>query len=213
MKVLKQYGLKRSGTNFLKALLMENFDCVVLGFVGGNKHMEIDFTFESNFDDVETNVDIKTLENYGDLLQCDPNLIGIYKNPFAWITSYRNAYFKGKPITDEDIEVLMQLYNRMNKHWSKHCYMVDYHSLIADPFSELLRIQRTFDLTAKKLVTGFDKATGRVSEVFGEKMFLKRKFNPDYYKNKEYMEYLSVKQVKIIQHLDEFYSLQGHGWD
>ena len=202
--VIKQYGLKRSGTNFLKALMMENFDCVVLGFVGGNKHEMIDFDFPICLGGLVSNVSEDILREYHIELKKDPKLICIYKNPHSWVYSYCIAY--KKQITDERIRELMDTYNEMNRHWAEHCLMIDYHRLIDHPTEQLGRISKEFGLDFKTSpIMKITKTTRRASEEFNDKLFRSNDFFKGFYDNKEYLNGFNPNQIKLINLLNGFY--------
>ena len=208
--VIKQYGLKRSGTNFLKALMMENFDCVVLGFIGGNKHRKIDLTFPICLKGIVSEVKEETLRGYHKELKKDPKLIAIYKNPHSWVYSYCKAY--KVPITDDKIKELMDVYNEMNSHWAEHCLMVDYHRLIDHPTEQLGRISQHFALEFKTSpIMKITLTTRRASEEFGDNLFKAKDFFKPFYDKKEYLDHFTRSQIKLISLLDGFYNrTAGH---
>ena len=202
--IIKQAGLQRSGTNYLKALLMENFDCIVFGYLGGNKHgLRNDF---KEYDEKTNDLTEKQFKYYTNQMKAGKfKTIAIYKNPFAWLSSFWIAYGKGE-LTKEHIIKWIEIYNFNNLEWKRICNcMVDYHKLITDTSDELDRIGKELNLKRKSKVLSFDKATGKVAEYFGERLFTEDNFEVGRYTNHLYMDYFTKEQIDLIRKMNAFY--------
>jgi len=204
--IIKQAGLQRSGTNFLKALLMENFDCIVFGYLGGNKHRllrKLDFR---EYNELTNDLTEKQFKYYTNQMKAGKfKTIAIYKNPFAWLSSFWMAYGVGE-LDKANIIKWIEIYNFKNLEWKiTRNYMVDYHKLITDTEVELDRIGKELNLTRKSKVLSFDKATGKVAEYFGERLFTEDNFEVVRYTNHLYMDYFTKDQIKLITSINIFY--------
>ena len=94
--IIKQYGLQRSGTNYAKALIENNFDIKVLSNGYGRKHDKFCFTpdryknyniFKDKF--VKTDLTKKeSISVHRDFMNNDVIFLIIFKHPFKWVESY-----------------------------------------------------------------------------------------------------------------------------
>jgi len=139
MKYLKIYGLQRSGTNYLKALLEKNFDIRILQNIGGSKHQQITGKTISN--EVETDIDIKEIEWIDKNFHKIPKIC-IYK-PFK---EWEKSFLKHKK--QKVGYKLQEKYTKMLSHWSEYCDMVNYNEL-KNTNKYLQYLQKKYNLKRK----------------------------------------------------------------
>lgn len=210
MKYLKIYGLQRSGTNYLKALVEENFDVRVLQNIGGWKHGQIDPKFISR--GYKGDFDKETVKHLESLLKSgDIPIIHIYKNPFAWIYSYRK-YLHNMNRKDMDISTMMIMYNSLNTHWKyKSNYSIDYERLLTDyKCADVLDfIGKLFSIPAVEnpFITDIPYVMGRGDDSRYDKYVRKnKKFDKNFYLQEKYMDSFSEEEIKEIKILNSFYN-------
>lgn len=204
MQLIKIYGLKRSGTNYLKYLLEQNYFCRVLQQIGGSKHERIDWRWE-DAGELVTDITSKQREAYLKQLKAgDVQLVFIYKNPLAWVCSYMNCYLPGHELTVGVMHELMRQYNGMNKHWQRYCIGVDYHRLLKDPRGIVAGVACQMGLDIRGGFVDTDCATRRASEETGAKLLSSKPFN-NTYTNHGYLQYFSDGQRKYICKTNRFY--------
>ena len=197
MKFIKQYGIQRSGTNFLRAILELNFDCRILSNIGGIKHGRI--TNKTDIRQVKTDLSEEEIDNIDIMLQLDeiPKIV-ITKNVFAWIVSI--SKYLNKPITETFINEQLKRYIELNTHWIEECDMiVTYEELIICPEITLNTIGTTLDLSriSKEIIIPKNRMH-RGGDTPTETIISKQKFNIDYYKNNQYMKELTEEQINQI---------------
>jgi len=207
MKFIKIYGLQRSGTNYMKALIEENFDARVLQNIGGWKHGMIDKNFHSTgFKSDFNSNQVQSLEQ--DLRDGKIPLIHVYKNPFAWIYDYRE-YKKDK----KSIISLIKEYNEKNLHWISNCNLsVDYIDLLSNyQCSVILKIINAYlggemITNDKNLITDILAVMGRGDDHSWKKYAKKNQvFDKSFYLDKAYMKYFSEEEINQINELNIFY--------
>ena len=124
MRYLKQYGIQRSGTNFMRAMFEMNLNCRVLSNIGGFKHGEI--TNATNMKIVKTELPLSEIKLIDQKLQTNKiPRITIIRNPYAWIPSIARYY--NKSITKDFINEQIQRYINLNSHWAENCDCVIYY--------------------------------------------------------------------------------------
>ena len=141
---LKEFGAHRSGTNFLRVILQENYDVFVLTNTGGWKH---------------------GYYQVPDRLGREVDCAICVKDPYAWVTSYHNfttpekdvsfAEFARKPISfigpGQKIECPnpMKFWVQMNEHWlnlelkERRKFILPYEKVLADPIASVQEIVKT----------------------------------------------------------------------
>ncbi len=132
---VKQYGLPRSGTNFTRALIEENFsDCRVLQNIFGSKHGEYDVKhFEKNAEYWLTHknviTDLTSSEIYAAKQQFDSGngkFVVTIKEPAHWLSSCVSYQIKSgelnsiEQLSDEMFRKHMRRYNRINTHYLEY---------------------------------------------------------------------------------------------
>ena len=133
-KIVKLYGVERSGTNLIQSLLELNTDAVVLTNKIGWKHGEIVNNGDHEFEAV--------------------NALVISKNPYHW---YRSIMRFGKGINNIDPDYWYQKYNRLYGNYidfepdfffiKKH--IIKYENLLADQETIVAQICKKFGLIKK----------------------------------------------------------------
>jgi hypothetical protein len=154
MTEIKQYGLHRSGTNFLRIILQENFHVSVLTNVGGWKHGFYELP-----------------QKLGRELDCAVCV----KDPYAWVHSFYNyrhpekdlpfADFVRGPLTvvgpdgpDRGITSPnpWQHWVRMNEHWlgvelkEHRKFLFRYEEVLANPIVAIAELVRSLRLERRK---------------------------------------------------------------
>ena len=190
------WGIERSGTNWLEVLLKKNIkDTFVTSF---NKHAHRPSDFSA---DKHKNQHIK--EIYGE----EARFVAIIKNPWAW--AYSNFVKWKRPVLPRfNIEKrhltsledrLCIYYNRNNESYldmandhSHRCIIITYEELLEDPEKTIKYIASSLNLPIQDKFDGFIKTVGPALHL------TKNKFNSDFYKNKQYLNKLTQKQIKYI---------------
>lgn len=198
MKTIKQYGLQRSGTNYTRFLLVNNFRCDVVVNRAAWKH-----------------------GYHNPDLSCD-GVVVTTKTPFAWLTSVwkyfrkvhrRNLHdflrsgwsFEGTHASSPVIH-----WNTMNAHWlsidDPLVAVVDHDRQASDPEREmgevadilgLERVKRKprlghqFISTDRKMKAGSDHSSP-------QHVFPNVRFDRLYYVNRVYMEMFDEDDVRLV---------------
>lgn len=217
---VKEYGLHRSGTNFLRVLLQENYEVRVLTNIGGWKHGPFELP-----------------EQLGREVDC---LISI-KNPYAWLLSYYNYLHPQKDVAfDEFVRGAITIRNplqpekpmpranpvehwvKMNEHWlgfelkGKRKFIYRYEDVLADPYESIQGLVRTLGLQRRKrwwhkFVQVFRHRAkdppffipsirlGAVPQRYKNK-HIKRgeRFDPQHYKKQHYLEAFTADLLDFV---------------
>jgi len=201
MKYIKQYGIQRSGTNFMRAMFEMNMDCRVLSNIGGFKHGRI--TNATNMGIVKTEIPMDEINRIDQDLQANiiPRIV-VIRNPYAWVPSISRYY--NKPITKEFIDQQMERYVGLNSHWAKECDSVIYYEefmecpeKIINQASERFGLTRTTDKIV--MPQGVMKRGGDMPAV--QNIYKNIRFN--YNKNNDYLTMLSREQQNQIRDYEE----------
>ena len=151
---LKQYGLHRSGTNFLRVILQENYHVTVLTTEGGWKHGRFEL--------------VQKLGHELDCLLC-------VKNPYSWLVSlhrYRHPEndmlfpqfvrseirVVGQEAPDDAIVSAnpIRLWSEMNQHWlgaplmSHRWFVFRYEDVLAAPYDSIQELVGALKLERKQ---------------------------------------------------------------
>lgn len=151
---IKQYGLHRSGTNFLRVILQENYEVSVLANEGGWKHGRYELP-----------------RRLGRELDC----VVCFKNPYAWLTSVYNYRHpeKDRPFADfvrgemkvvpTDVEhdpIIAanpaRLWVEMNEHWlnlplqTHRAFYYRYEEVLKDPYGSIQELVTTLGLRRRE---------------------------------------------------------------
>ena len=156
MAEIKQYGLHRSGTNFLRIILQENYHVSVLTNVGGWKHGFYELP-----------------QRLGRELDC----IICMKDPYAWVHSFYNYRHPEKdlPFSDfvrNELTLIgpdgpehtitspnpLKHWVRMHEHWraaelkEHRKFVFRYEEILANPAASIQELVRVLKLERKKSV-------------------------------------------------------------
>lgn len=198
MKIIKIYGLQRSGTNYLSTLLQKNFDVEVWMNLGGWKHGFINKN--PSKDEIFNNTDYLTKLKYKDEYIIDlfsnkqVNFLCIVKNPYNWLISYK----KFLDLTKKKFELVnsVNLWNDIYLNYiNNDITIIRYEDLLNNFNKTLLLIKDKYDLKSKtKNFINENKVLKRnadknIGETLNEK-FINKKIN--------IKEYFSSKELKII---------------
>ena len=159
IKYFEIYGQQRTGTNYLSALIINNFlDTTVFMNIGGWKHDKI-IEFPNNIElvnkvvqitknniDIDKTIDLFTTKNV--------NFLVIVKNPYMWINSI--SVYKQEKITREFIIKNISIWNKIYSNYKDYiecdkAYLVKYETLLKEPNEVLDKIKNKFNLTQKNL--------------------------------------------------------------
>lgn len=215
---IKPYGLRRTSTNFIKAVLEDNFNAKLIPHIGDSKHSEphiINPDFSQPYDNF---IDREKLDNKEqiELLKLNINSIKYLlcvKNPYSWLVSihkystltienfdYRITDLKNK----KQLANAIQKWNVYNQNVIKFCkenpnltYLLRTENLICgDIEREIQNIAMKFYLTQ----LGENLA---VTNNIVDPRYLRTnvKFNPDYYVNEEYLNMFSREDLDYINQL------------
>ena len=217
MKIIKQYGIERSGTNYIKALIELNSTAIVLSILFGGKHDKY-FKITKDFDPFENKWVITDLSKE-QILQIKDQflkdnilyLVSI-KNPYAWFVSFREFCEKHKSdkvfIQPAELDAisLIKYWNELNFNWidnlsSKNYYVVSYDKLIQSPFEEIRKIFNKFDIQfLNENIVGIENNMLEGPDTHGSKNISENIFDKkDYYTSGEYIEKLSEYDLEIIE--------------
>lgn len=226
MNIIKQYGLERSGTNYIKALLEINLEDVrVLSNLYGHKHKKFDITEDKvqkynpkKDKNVKTDLSDQDLKVIKELfINKEINYIVSFKDPFSWVLSCHNYLGKGKPLSDKLIKKYITRWNVVNRDWidkilnnkNLNSIGVIYDDLLLNPSNVIDKISKSFNLNLKKNFSNIKNKMKKGVDVKGEKNIGKRKFKKtDYYLKKEYMNKFNKNQIKLIKSLIDYKVLE-----
>src|SRR5215475_11933188 len=153
MKEIKEYGLCRSGTNFLRVILQENYEVTLLTNTGGWKHGYYELPQRLGYElDVVISV----------------------KNPYAWLLSFYNhlqpeqaisfAEFLQRPLNlqrpERQDRALVadgpaQLWVQMYEHWlaielkNHRRFLFRYEDVLAEPRSSIQEVVTALQLRCR----------------------------------------------------------------
>jgi hypothetical protein len=219
MKYIKQYGCHRSGTNFLKMLIEENFDNTrVLNLILGSKHSPFNYEEALKYEVPENkklNFEKKEIDEIKNQLKNkELFFVVIIKNPYSWLASYHKYRSMKKKqniiLTDKLISKWLGEWHKKNTNWlnaiknynSDKAMVITYDDLILNPKRYLSRMERKFSLQKKyeKFLTGskFKMIRGTDNEV-GKQLESKKIFKKKKYLEKSYLENFSEKNLKQIK--------------
>lgn len=193
--VLKQFGCRRTGTNYLKALVERNFvDVEVRDYEGGWKH---------------------GIEVPGDRLP-DGYLI-VAKDPYSWLLSMERYFGRSPPQRVWELlertftpeahfkktrGLLLELYAMKYAYWLERTAdatraVVRYEDLLDDLDGTLAGIGETFDL--ERAGDGFEDIHGRLrARGPGEPTETEGSFDPSYYRDERFLDEYDPHDLTLI---------------
>jgi hypothetical protein len=208
MKYVKIYGLQRSGTNYLKAILEKNFYCRVLQNIGGWKHGFVNPNFQSaGFKTDLPKTELAAIQ--AAFKAGEVPLVSVYMNPFAWVYFFREYERDTNKAKPTPIKNLMAAYNSKNSHWREKCDVcVAYDSIVgAGANKALADIGNALGL--RQLNDAVDASIegemARGGDFSYEKNIIKsRKFDKGFYLDAGYMDFLGEDEIDMIVELATF---------
>jgi hypothetical protein len=170
---LEIHGARRTGTNYLKKLIEKNFSNVCFAEEENWKHGII-------WEDKKV----------------DAHII-ISKNPYSWLNSVRK-HFRLIREPKEITGILLENYFMKYGHWltvlkDKNHLIIKYENLIIEKNLILENLGRKFGLKKK------NKKFKNINNVVTSKKVGKKRFNPDYYLKKKYLNSLSNSDIENIE--------------
>lgn len=156
---IKIYGLQRSGTNYLKALLEHNFDVRVLQNIGGWKHGKVGTP--TDWSQVDTDLNEEEIRRIEGAMATIPKIF-IRKELQPWLVSVKKFLSPRSGVMTDD--ELVAHYEEMNAHWARFCYEVWYADLRENLPRTLESIRAEFGLNYRyrdvpfRLKRGGDRA-------------------------------------------------------
>jgi len=181
-KRIKQFGLQRSGTNYLRLLLLENYDVDIAVNSGGWKH--------------------GTYQDYKQGEQASDYLV-VSKHPLSWMVSmhrYLNSFLHMRAPFRAHLKrgTMVQLWNFAHDHWLRmqdtspgKWAFVRFESLVTEPESTCQKIARRLSLTPTGEFRNIERYVDR-----GRKK--RRMFNRTFYVKKRYMKFYDAKLLAYI---------------
>ena len=217
MKFIKQYGLERTGTNYLKALIESNVkDVRVLSNLFGLKHEKFKVMDYKSYDfkkdkNVKTDLNQEQVNNIRDCFIRDEIFyIVTIKNPYSWVISYNNCSWikanKG-PLNEKKIIRYMNRWNEINDDWLKNLivdrekktFSILYEDLILDPKKVIEKICDKFGMEMNKEFHDINNTMHPGPDFNWRKNISKSKFNKkNYFLNKSYLKELPDKFIELI---------------
>jgi len=229
MYVIKQYGLERTGTNYIKGLLDINIkDCRVLGNLFGLKHepfnpKDIETKLDKNYHpkkddelDFGKYVDIsdRELEIVKDLIRNgEVKYLVMIKDPYSWVSSYNDCHwlapkhgFEYGPISLPKVKSYMGRWNSVYNNWvntlpSDKTLFISYEDLIIDPQKVIEGICSEFNLTMSGEFKNIKNNMGMTADIHGSRNTENWDFSvkKQYYLTKEYMDRLTDEMKDYIK--------------
>jgi len=197
MKYLKQYGLQRSGTNYMRALFEMNLDVRVLANVGGHKHSKV--TNATNMRQVKTELSKEEIAKIDKML-VDGRIpkVAVIMNPYHWVVNY--AHYVNKKLTDQFVTEQIDKYIEINGHWQRECdYVLYYEEMVECPQVIINQAANAFNLNHRNqdvvTPTGEMKRGG---DIPAEQNIMGKVFDMGFYHKREYMGELTKKQIDYI---------------
>jgi hypothetical protein len=204
-KYIKQYGLERSGTNYIRALIEENIEDVrVLSNLFGHKHKTYTSINYKNYNhkedqEVKTELDDETLNFIKEqFINNQIYYLITVKEPYSWIVSYHKCYWikENSGLLDHNkIIKYSNIWNETHKNWleniiyqNKKFFIVMYEDMLINPNNIVNAISTKFKLKQKQKFVNINNymkegADWNYKKNIGTKSFNKK----DYYLNKQYL--------------------------
>jgi len=217
MKYFKQYGMMRTGTNYILSLIEMNFkDAKVFLNLGGWKHGNlIRYPDEKElFEHVDIYAQSRERRRTFELIQLfreeKVDFLIHVENPYLWIISLINLG-ESKEITNEKVLKHSKEWSSTYRKYRQYlkddiAYLIRYEDVIKDPSLFLKKIQDKFGLTPKKET--FENINNIVLPMHESE---KRKFDDymmfnkkNYYLNPDVKKIFTEEQIHLInKNLDE----------
>ena len=186
----------------MKYLLEQNFHCFVLQNWLGWKHGPVEFLKDNETLWRDLSVCTLSGEQKASIKFSQTPRIAIQKDVHSWLVSY----FKYKQFNwGKDYKNLVDMYYKANRHYAKHCWLVDYESLLTQPCIELEAMMHKFDLDrrAEKWITGSDEVMPRGGDDHSDSWAEKYENNKFNY-NKYYLDKLYMKHIPNLAAINQY---------
>lgn len=211
MIYFKQYGKQRTGTNYLKALIENNFvQTHVFPSIFGWKHghpVDPDVWLEQHSSGQDVYSVDKHLLRYKraeleKAIDKPLNLLISIKDPYAFVVSYKKFRRPNIDWQERMVKQWCRDFNQKYRAWNKFCQnkphmVIRYENLIEDYQCVLEEVHSLFDLQRKKDSWWRESRIVRPSTDLGV-IYGVKKFDPSYYKNKQYLKDLPGDIKKVI---------------
>lgn len=214
----KQYGLERSGTNYLKALLDINLQNTrVLSNLYGFKHgcfQPFDADYNPD-DDINVITDIKSNELELVKKSFQSNQIKYLvstKSPHSWVVSYNKCHWiKGtNDLSAGNVSSYITKWNEQNRNWienilqieSLSSFLIRYEDLVSDPQNVIHMISKRYAINPREPFNRLEFKRMRTGlDVHGFKNITNHSFDKSFYTEKRYMNELPEEIKEIIDKL------------
>jgi len=215
MHVFKQYGLQRSGTNIIKALIEINLeDTFVCSNMFGGKHQLYEPVPEEYNPLDYPGLRAEISPTFAKILARkfkDDDVIYLLsiKNIFSWVVSFRKYIHKHglQDKYDLTLETLVKHWNISNLNWidnlsSRKFMIIEHDKLVFNKENVIQEIANKFCIKRKSGI--FNPINNTMAEGFdihGSKNILKKEvFNEhNYYRNHEYMSEFTPEEVLYVK--------------
>jgi len=226
MIYIKQYGAKRSGTNYTRWLLENNFENIqvmseLLGWKHGPHSTKIDWTGKNWVDPSHSVADqhqtrLSLMRMVTDDLRIAAEkkqiryLITV-KNPYAWFISYTQR-FTQRPEALGTIKETIELWNQLHKNWialakdNPLTIIVRYEDLIFDFHKTMVNIEHKLRLKKKDTELGrlFVDSTNKMARRSDANWHMgqtNQRFDASYYMEEKYMQEFDPALLKIFREI------------
>jgi hypothetical protein len=160
IRYLKQYGLKRSGTNITKVSLSAWFNTPVLTNEGSWKHgkhkIDLDrdgFSWSGDHNVRNSIICGRTDAQLTDIIKAylahEVAYVVTVREPRSWINSF--LVYTGKNLTDKTVMAAIDMWNTMHRHWldalaSAQAVFITYENLVFNPAVVVAAIENTLQI-------------------------------------------------------------------
>jgi hypothetical protein len=218
---VKLYGLQRSGTNLVLALLDFNFDVTVLSLILGNKHDPYSHSKVLAWNrHPKVKVSSRELRSIKkSYLDGSMRYAVVIKNPYSWLVStqkYMRKKFNAPHHQSMAVAPLGKWVRRWNRHnisWldlkeSKpdQVIVVRYIDLLTDPEKFLVSCEQMgMNRKPGPWKSSFSRRMARAGDnIHGERLLTKASFDPSYYTTKKYRKvYTPALKSRVDRYLKE----------
>jgi hypothetical protein len=220
MNLIKQYGLERTGTNYLKALIELNIkESRVLSNIFGLKHdkYSMDKLDIKNYDplqdkNVATDLSREEISKIKDkIIQGKVYFTVSFKDPYSWVISYNRCdWLHNGPLNKDKVLRFMDKWNTVNRDWldkiiknKTNSMGVLYEDLLLNPKIVINNLAKKFNFLVNGDFIDVNKEMKPGIDVHGSKNISNRDIDKEkycqYYKNKIYMREIHPSLVNVIE--------------